>query len=683
MPEPQVLILGAGIAGMETALTLAEMGYKCLLVERENSIGGKMILLSKVFPTLDCASCIATPKMAATARHPKIKILVSSELKKVVPKEDGFEVEVVKNPTYVNPAKCTGCGECEKVCPVPRPDQFNAELTYRRAIHIPFPQAVPKKAAIEKRGQSPCSRSCPLEVRVHALVALSREGRYEEAIERHLERAPFLGALSILCEAPCEKRCTLTARFGRGMAVKALKRYLAENFDLKRYLPQISQKNGKKIAIVGEGPLALGVAYYLALFGFEVSLFGKKENLGGFLRNDERLPKEILEKDLEVILGVGIKLETRIPEEKELLSQGFDAIILENPSEKKALDGKIWVFEKSSLSLLESLVMAKEMAYKVKSQLLNEKELPFKAEYKPISQIEIPPLLTEEELEKEITRCLDCAGCCECYSCVKACPASAIDFNQKPQSMVFKVKAIVIATGFRLYEPQNPLWGYRAYPNVITGMQLERLLAPTRPYNAVLRPSDGKVPGNIGIILCVGSRSLKEGSSVCSRICCMYSLKQAQLLLGAIPFAEVTIYYIDLRAFGKGYEEFLRQTQGMGVNLVQGRVARLEEAEKGDIWVYYEDFKEGKIKKNRHDLVVLATGALAEPSFQKMFPNLADDLGFAKELDPLKAPGVTEVPGIFVVGSIAGPKDIPDTVAQAQAVAINVVRYLKGVTFDS
>jgi heterodisulfide reductase subunit A-like polyferredoxin len=170
-----VLIVGGGIAGMEAAQSLGDMGYRVLLVEKEASIGGTMILLSKVFPTLDCASCIATPKMAATAHHPNIATLVYSQVKAIERNGNGtFRVRVSKKPTYVDPNLCTGCQQCEFACSVAVPDQFNFGMVGRRAVYIPFPQAVPKKAVIEKEGTSPCSFTCPAGVKAHGYVSLIR-----------------------------------------------------------------------------------------------------------------------------------------------------------------------------------------------------------------------------------------------------------------------------------------------------------------------------------------------------------------------------------------------------------------------------------------------------------------------------------------------------------------------------
>ena len=159
------LVIGGGIAGIESALTLADMGFKVLLVEKEPSIGGKMALLSKVFPTLDCASCISTPKMASAYHHPNITLKVYTEVLEIYKQGEGnFEVLIREKPKYVDPQACTACTLCEKACPVIVPDEFQFGLRGRKAIYIPFDIAVPKKAVLDIKncifcGQ--CERVCP------------------------------------------------------------------------------------------------------------------------------------------------------------------------------------------------------------------------------------------------------------------------------------------------------------------------------------------------------------------------------------------------------------------------------------------------------------------------------------------------------------------------------------------
>ena len=148
-----VLVIGSGIGGMESSIKLADMGYKVLLVEKEASVGGRMILLSKVFPTLDCASCISGPKMSSTINHPNITTKTYSEVMGVKRESNGaFRATVKEKSTFVDWAACTGCNECQTACTVAVPDEFNSDLVARRAAYIAFPQAVPKKAVITRAG---------------------------------------------------------------------------------------------------------------------------------------------------------------------------------------------------------------------------------------------------------------------------------------------------------------------------------------------------------------------------------------------------------------------------------------------------------------------------------------------------------------------------------------------------
>ncbi len=310
------LIVGAGIAGMESALTLGDMGFRVLLVEKESSIGGKMILLSKVFPTLDCSSCISTPKMAATANHPNVKVLTFSEIDAVSKNMDGsFLVNLRKNPKFIDPVKCTGCAQCETACTVAIADEFNSDLIARRAAHIAFPQAVPKKAVIDRKGTSPCSFTCPAGVKPHGYISLVRAGKYDEAFRLHLEDAPLPGCLSRACYAPCEDECTRGQLEGP-LPIRAIKRFMVDRYYENHPEPEygIPEKlNGKKVAIVGSGPTGLSAAYFLARSGYSVTVFESEPEAGGIMRwgiPSYRLPKDILARDIKNITALGVKIVT-------------------------------------------------------------------------------------------------------------------------------------------------------------------------------------------------------------------------------------------------------------------------------------------------------------------------------------------------------------------------------------
>ena len=418
------LVVGGGIAGGEAALNLANSGYRVLLVEKERSLGGKMILLSKVFPTLDCSACITTPKVSEIARHKNITIFTESEVTAIDKRsENDFVAQITKKPRYVHVEDCTACQLCEQACPVSVRDEYQQGLIGRKAAFIPFSIANPKAAAID--------------------------------IEN----------------------CTL------------------------------------------------------------------------------------------------------------------------------------------------------------------------------------------------------------CGACEKVCPTHCIDFTMQPEQFELHARTVVMATGFNLFDPlEIPRYGYGQHKNVITSMQMEREIAPTRPFNTILRPGDGKVPDKIAYVLCAGSRDASVGNPICSQICCMYSIKQAQLLMGALPMADVTIYYINIRSFGKGFEEFYQQAKGMGVSFVKGKIGTIKEKENGNLILRYEDISEGVVKEAEHDMVVLSVGVKSNPDAGKIFPQGAlklDPHRFVAQTDLMGRPAKTSIDGVFVAGTASAPMDIPDSILSAGSASSEAISYIK------
>ncbi|BAX81788.1 CoB--CoM heterodisulfide reductase iron-sulfur subunit A family protein [Labilibaculum antarcticum] len=422
--EYDVLVVGGGISGGEAALNLANLNYKVLVVEKDLSLGGKMIALSKVFPTLDCAACITTPKVSEISRHPNITIMFSAEAKKIDKLGDhNFEAHVHQKPRFVNIDDCTACQLCEQACPVSVIDEYQQGLVGRKAAFIPFSIASPRAAAI------------------------------------------------------------------------------------------------------------------------------------------------------------------------------------------------------------------------------------------------------------------DIINCTLCGACERVCPTGCIDFTQTDKDYTVKAKAVVLATGFNLFDPVKiPRYGYGKYKNVITSMQMERQLAPTRPFNAILRPGDGKMPDNIAYVLCTGSRDKSVGNPICSQVCCMYSIKQGQLLMGSLPMADVTIYYLHIRAFGKGFNEFYEQARDMGVEFIKGKIGDIKEKENGNLILRYEDVEEGKVKEAEHDMVVLSVGVMSNSEISDSFQGESlrlDDYGFINQDDILASPAETNIDGVFVAGTATGPMDIPDSILSAGAASAETTSYLR------
>jgi heterodisulfide reductase subunit A len=416
------LIVGGGIAGMQAGLDLADQGYKVLLVEKEPSIGGKMIKLSKVFPTLDCCSCITTPKMSAVAHHENIELLTYSEVQAIEENQEGFGARILKKPRYVNEDTCTGCRLCEYACPIDIPASFDLNMGATRTIRVPFSTAVPQIAV------------------------------------------------------------------------------------------------------------------------------------------------------------------------------------------------------------------------------------------------------------------LDIENCILCGKCEKACPVEGcIDFTQTPQELEIEAQTIILATGFETTPVDAKVeYGAGELRNVIDGLMMERLLAPTGPYGRVIRPGDGKEPDSIGYIQCAGSRDETLGVTYCSRVCCMYAIKQAMLISGSLPLADITIYYMDIRCFGKGYEQFYQNAKAMGIEFVKGKVARITEDDDQNPVVRVEMMEEGpQVVERTHDMVVLSVGMLPGDDPQPVFQVPISNDGFITVTSPNSSPADTDRTGIFVAGTAGGPLDIVDSIITAGAAAAQAAAYIE------
>lgn len=417
------LVIGGGIAGIQTSLDIADAGFKVYLVEKEPSVGGRMAQLDKTFPTLDCSACILTPKMVDVSRHPNIELLTYSEVTQVQNNTSNFRVTVKKKPRYVDITKCTGCGSCAEACRFKGKvvDTFNAGLGKRSAIYVPFPQAVPLKYTID-------------------------------------------------------------------------------------------------------------------------------------------------------------------PTQCIYLTRGV---------------------------------------------------------------------------------------CGKTFLCKDACKAGAIDFTQKEECVDLDVGAVVIATGFDPFNATlKPELGYGIYPNVINSLQFERLSSASGPTAGKIL-LDGKEPKEVVFIQCVGSRDETTGNLYCSRVCCMITAKHAHLVKDKIHDAKVTVFYADIRAFGKGFEEFYDRVRKEGVNYRRGYVSEIyKRGEK--LVIRSEDTLIGKPIETTADLVVLSTGLVTRPEtnpLAKLFGLTNSQDGFLAEAHAKMRPVDTAIDGVYLAGCVQGPKDIPDTVAHAKAAA--------------
>jgi len=421
----RALVVGGGIAGIQAALDIAEAGYQVTLVERTPSIGGRMAQYDKTFPTLDCAACILTPKMVECASNPNIRIVTHAEVESVSGFVGNFEVTVRRRARSVDLEKCTGCGICYEKCPVKVPSEFDGGLGMRKAIYVPFPQAVPNVPVIDR------------------------------------------------------EHCT----------------------------------------------------YYLR--------------------------------------------------------------------------GK-------------------------------------------------------------------------CRLCEKFCTIGAVRFDETDEVFTEKFGAIVTATGFDVWD-QSAAGEYGAgqYPDVISGLQFERLANASGPTaGKILRPSDHTEPKTVVFVACVGSRDPAHGHPYCSKVCCMYTAKHALLLKEKVPDAKAYIFYMDIRANGKGYEEFVqRVVERYDATYVRGRVSRIYSLD-GHLVVQGADTLLGKQVEVHADMVVLATAMEPRADAKDVARRLGlstDQDNWFTEAHPKLRPVEVLTAGIYLAGACHYPKDIPDTVAQASGAAAKVV----------
>ncbi len=340
----KALVIGGGIAGIQAALDIADGGHEVYLVEKTPTIGGKMILLSETFPTLDCPQCIETPKMTDVSQNPKIHLYAYSEVDSVSGYVGNFKVRIKKKTSYVDWDKCLGCGDCADACPVSLPNEYDMDISTRKAIYRPFDQAVPSVFTIDKRGVPPCVAACPLHLNAHGYVMSAKAGDFNRALEIVREKLPFAAIAGRVCTHPCEGQCT-RGDVDKPVSIRAIKRFVADyEIDKKGgvdFIPEIEEEKDKKVAIVGSGPAGLLAAYDLRKKGYKITIYEALPVAGGMLAvgiPEYRLPKKIMNDEIDIVrkMGVEIKLNTPIGKEISLtdLQRDYDAVLIATGAHK-------------------------------------------------------------------------------------------------------------------------------------------------------------------------------------------------------------------------------------------------------------------------------------------------------------------------------------------------------------
>jgi NADPH-dependent glutamate synthase beta subunit-like oxidoreductase len=337
--DPSVLVVGAGIAGIEATLELAEAGVEVYLVEQAPTIGGAMAQLDRTAPSEVPALSLLAPRIEALRQFPNIHLVTNASIEKVKGEAGAFEVVVRQEPFRVN-EKCTFCGACAIVCPIKPFDTFNEGLSLRTAIDSHNWASPPHLYNIEK--ETPiCVETCPAHVDVRTYVGLIADGKYAEAVEVVRKTNPLPAVCGRVCNHPCESACN-RGKQDDAIAIDALKRFASDyEVNLRKQgkipLPRPTRKKpDSKVAIVGSGPAGLTVAYDLAMKGRECTVFEAAPVPGGMLWlgiPEYRLPRHVIESDIEYIKALGVELRLNTPIGKDLtiddlFKQGFRAVFL-------------------------------------------------------------------------------------------------------------------------------------------------------------------------------------------------------------------------------------------------------------------------------------------------------------------------------------------------------------------
>ncbi len=274
---------------------------------------------------------------------------------------------------------------------------------------------------------------------------------------------------------------------------------------------------------------------------------------------------------------------------------------------------------------------------------------------------------------------IDDKNCIKCELCVKSCDREAIDLTMEDEEIEVPAGAIVIATGYELFDVSRyHRLGYGRFKNVINALEYERIINAAGPtHGNLMRLSDGKIPRSIGFVQCVGARDVQKNVPYCSRVCCMYGVKNAVMAkeLQHDNVKNVTVYYADIRAYGKGFEEFTNMAKvRFGIKFIRGRVGEVGEIAKNkNVVVWAENTETGEFLKHEHEMLVLCPGIIPPAGLKELAANIGLEVavdGFIPIQYPASNPVDTSVPGVYVAGCAESAKDIPDSVAAGSAAAM-------------
>ncbi|MGB9937711.1 MAG: ferredoxin:CoB-CoM heterodisulfide reductase subunit HdrA [Methanobacterium sp.] len=442
-----------------------------------------------------------------------------------------------------------------------------------------------------------------------------------------------------------------------------------ERVKYARPLDAIVRKTKKSAAVIGGGISGITTALSLAKQGIKVNLIEEKPTVGGNMIKIGKVfsPEKLAEECALCLFNPLINEVVQHPNIDIITNAELKS------SERKAGNFNLIIDRKPTYVKEEECTACGNCAEVCPVEVpneWNEKLMMRKAIYKPFPQ-SVPDVYT-----------IDDENCIKCGKCVKVCKMDAIDLKMKGEKIPLNVGSVIIATGHKAFDlNKRPEYGYGRYEDVISQMELARIMGVNGPTNGkLLRPSNGKVPRRVVMVQCAGSRDEKEGGKrYCSKVCCMVALKHASFIRRYYPDTEIIICYTDMRTVGM-YENYFRHVQSKGIKLVRGRPGDITKKD-GNIVVRVEDTLRGEQVEIETDMVVLSEAM--EPSegtlkvADTLNVGLTEDL-FVKEKHPKIKPVTTDIEGIYVCGTAQGPKDITDSVSQANAAASKVSELING-----
>ncbi|MBM4018721.1 MAG: 4Fe-4S dicluster domain-containing protein [Planctomycetes bacterium] len=678
--------------------------------------------------------CTLSPKLVECARNKNIDIITLADVEGISGEPGNFQVAISRRPRYVEARKCNTCGDCVEACPVSLPNEFDRAIGTRKAIFRPYPQAIPNLYGISKAGSpAPCKAACPAGVNAQGYVALIAQGEFKEAYDLIFERCPLPAVCGRVCQHPCQSECN-RKDIDEGVSVRDLKRFAADYVyahrdEFKGAPAAPAEQQKEKVAVIGGGPAGLTAAVDLRRMGYAVTVFEARPLMGGMLRYGiprYRLAAEVLDQEIKNILDLGIEARTgsRVEKSETLLKpktnggsaggEKFDAVFVAIgawTTKKLGIPGEDAPQVLPGLKFLHDVNVGGKPAIgpnvlvigggdvavdaaRCARRLSGVKAVRLASLEKPG---EMPAHSSEaaEALEEGVefhngwgpTKVLTDGGTVtgvEFRACTRVFDENRCFSPQFDDAKTTTVRADTVIVTIGQGIDTSTLGTVTTGPGGRVAADKETLATSIAGIFAggdVVRPSDNQHPKSIALVQCVGSRDTARNAGYCSSICCMSATKEAMVALEHAPGAEISIFCMDIRAFGKEFDQYVNRARDEHkVKYIRAMPSRLVEIPGSkNLRVRYFD-ENGEEQQKEFDLVVLSVGLRPSAGVRETAERLGlalNEFGFCRT-DRL-APVATSRPGIYVAGAFQEPKDIPESVAQASGAAACAMEQLASV----